>query len=142
MTKEEFAEEAMGIMFADSSTTSTTLTYLLYAISRPKHRHIQQRLREEMRNTPDEIISLRNLPYLNAVFKEMFRLYLTIISTLPRIFHEPLIIEVVRACPMNHCWNAELCASEEFGSFLRTFALLAWPMADKYPGDGGGIDAI
>lgn len=33
LTKEELVEEAMGIMFASSGTTSMTLTYLLYALS-------------------------------------------------------------------------------------------------------------
>jgi len=93
LNNEEFVEEAMGIMFAGSGTTSSTLTYLLYAISRPENRAVQERLREEIQSTTDQIDAIRNLPYLNAVIKETFRLYPTIISTLPRTLDEPLTLE-------------------------------------------------
>ncbi|KAK1990513.1 cytochrome P450 [Colletotrichum falcatum] len=90
LTNEELVEEAMGIMFAGSGTTSTTLTYMLYALSKPENAHIQRRLRDEVRGLPDNVIALRNCTYVNAVIKETFRLYPTIISTLPRILTEPL----------------------------------------------------
>jgi cytochrome P450 len=89
LSNEELVEEAMGIMFAGSGTTSTTLAYMLYALSLPENVHIQQRLREEVLALPDEVIALRNSPYVNAVIKETFRVYPTIISTLPRILTEP-----------------------------------------------------
>lgn len=82
LVEEEIVEKAIGIMFAGSGTTSTTLTYLLYAISRPENRHIQQRLREELKTVPNNITSIRNLPFMNAIIKETFHLYLTIFSTL------------------------------------------------------------
>lgn len=93
LVKEEIVEESMGLMFAGSGTTSTTLIYLLYALSRPENHQIQQSLREEVRNASDDLITIKNLPYLNAVIKEAFRLYPTIISTLPRVLDEPLEVE-------------------------------------------------
>ncbi|KAL3449621.1 cytochrome P450 [Aspergillus insuetus] len=81
-------------MFAGSGTTSTTLTYLLYAISSPENAAIQNRLREEVLSLPtNDTLALRNSAYINAVIKETFRLYPTIISTLPRIVTEPFQIE-------------------------------------------------
>lgn len=89
LTKDELVEEAMGIMFAGSGTTSTTLTYLLYAISLPENAAIQNKLREEVLSLPaDDMLALRNNSYVNAVIKETFRLFPTIISTLPRIVTE------------------------------------------------------
>lgn len=93
LTRDELVEESMGIMFAGSGTTSITLTYLLYALSRSENQHIQQRLQQELTNASDDIATIKALPFLNAVIKETFRLYPTIISTLPRVLSEPITIE-------------------------------------------------
>jgi cytochrome P450 len=94
LSHDEFVEEAMGMMFAGSGTTSSTLTYLLYAISTPENLHIQRTLREEVLAVEEgDMVKLRNNPYLNAVINETFRLYPTIISTLPRVLLEPLQVE-------------------------------------------------
>lgn len=91
LTYDEIHEEAMGIMFAGSGTTSTTLTYLLYALSRPFNKHVQEKLRGEIASLPEnDITVLRLNPYVNAVIKEAFRLYPTIISTLPRVLGKPI----------------------------------------------------
>lgn len=88
---EEILEEGMGVMFAGSGTTSTTLTYLLYALSCPINEEAQRTLRNEVADLPENnIISLRKSPYVNAVIKETFRLYPTIISTLPRVLKKPV----------------------------------------------------
>lgn len=91
LSHEELIEEAMGYMFAGSGTTSSTLTYLLYAISLPENLHVQERLRDTIKTIPaDDVTAMRQDPYLNAVIKETFRLFPTIVSTLPRILLEPL----------------------------------------------------
>jgi cytochrome P450 len=96
LTNEELVEEAMGIMFAGSGTTSTTLTYLLYALSCPENSTVQARLREEILSLPvGDTLALRNCAYINAVIKETFRRYPTIISTLPRIVNEPFQMESI-----------------------------------------------
>lgn len=94
LSEAEFVEEAMGIMLAGSGTTSSTLTYLLYAISLPQNQHVQDRLREEVMalSVTDDLAELRSAPYLNAVIKETLRLYPTIISTLPRVLDQPVFV--------------------------------------------------
>ena len=91
----------MGIMLAGSGTTSSTFTYLLYALSLPQNQRVQKRLREELLavSSKDDLAELRGLPYLNAVIKETMRLYPTIISTLPRILDQPLHISGIELPP-------------------------------------------
>ncbi|KAH3960968.1 hypothetical protein HBI56_210910 [Parastagonospora nodorum] len=97
LSHEELIEEAMGYMFAGSGTTSSTLTYLLYAISLPKNLDIQERLREAVQKLPaDDVTTIRQDPYVNAVIKETFRLFPTIVSTLPRLLLEPLQLDEYR----------------------------------------------
>jgi Cytochrome P450 len=71
VNREELVEEAMGIMsvnrgcsssrnlisfrFAGSGTTSTTLVYMLYALSRPSGQSVQEKLRQELENVPDSL---------------------------------------------------------------------------------------
>lgn len=90
LSTEELVEESMGYMFAGSGTTSTTLTYMLYALARPENAEIQRKLRDEVNGLPDEVLALRNSQYVNAIIKETFRLYPTIMSTLPRVAKEPV----------------------------------------------------
>ena len=91
LTHDELVEEAMGVMFAGSGTTSSTLAYMLYALSYPGNEGVQVTLRDEiMHLPPHDIVALRNSPYVNAVIKETFRLFPTIVSTLPRLLGEPL----------------------------------------------------
>lgn len=101
LSEAEFVEEAMGIMLAGSGTTSSTLTYLLYAISQSEHQHVQDRLREEVTGLSgtDHLAQLRGAQYLNAVIKETMRLYPTIISTLPRILDHPIYINGLELPP-------------------------------------------
>ena len=88
----EVIEESMGIAFAGSGTTSTTLVYILYAMARPESEHRQLKLHEEVKMAGDSLQEVKDLPYLNAVIKETMRLYPTIISTLPRILDSQLAV--------------------------------------------------
>lgn len=88
LTKEEVLEEVMGLTFAGSGTTSTTLTYLVYSLARDAT--LQDQLREELRAVPESLLELQSLPLLNAIIKETFRMYPTIMSTLPRVLDHPL----------------------------------------------------
>lgn len=101
LSEAEFVEEAMGIMLAGSGTTSSTLTYILYVISLPRNKHVQERLREEILSVSNtnNLAALREAPYLNAVIKETMRLYPTIISTLPRILDQPIYIDGMELPP-------------------------------------------
>lgn len=91
LTEDEAIEEAMGLAFAGSGTTSSTLLYLFYTLSRPENRHIQDKLREELQSVGSKLGEVKDLTYLNNVIKETMRLYPTIISTLPRVLDNPLI---------------------------------------------------
>lgn len=90
LSEDEAIEEAMGLAFAGSGTTSSTLIYLFYILSKPENRHMQLKLREELQAAGHKLVEVKDLPYLNAVIKETMRLYPTIISTLPRVLDLPL----------------------------------------------------
>ncbi|KEF58698.1 uncharacterized protein A1O9_06624 [Exophiala aquamarina CBS 119918] len=90
LSEDEAIEEAMGLFFAGSGTTSSTLLYLFYTLSRPQNRHMQHKLRKELQNTGCKLAEVKDLPYLNAVIKETMRLYPTIIGTLPRVLDLPI----------------------------------------------------
>lgn len=90
LNEDEAIEEAMGLAFAGSGTTSSTLLYLFYTLSRPQNRQVQCKLREELQNAGCKLAEVKDLPYLNAVIKETMRLYPTIIGTLPRVLDLPL----------------------------------------------------
>lgn len=92
MTEEEAVEEAMGLMFAGSRTTSTTLAYLIYCLASAED--IQSQLREELQALGEDptISNVKDLPLLNAVIKETMRLHPTIFSTLPRVLDSPICI--------------------------------------------------
>ncbi|KAF4343784.1 fc receptor [Fusarium beomiforme] len=93
LTHEELVEEAMGYMFAGSGTTSSTLTYLLYELSKRENSSTQERLRAEvLAIADDDILAIRNNAYINAIIKETMRLHPTIISTIPRQLTEPLTL--------------------------------------------------
>ncbi|KAI9722768.1 MAG: hypothetical protein M1828_004464 [Chrysothrix sp. TS-e1954] len=77
--------DAAVLLIAGSETVSSTLTFVFYHLaSNPVH---CKRLREEIK-TPLESLSskdLQNLPYLNAIINEAFRLYPPNPSTVPRV---------------------------------------------------------
>jgi cytochrome P450 len=85
LTEDEAIEEAMGLAFAGSGTTATTILYVLYHLSRPENRGMQLRLREELLSTGTKYSKISDLKYLSAVIKEAMRLNPSLIGTLPRV---------------------------------------------------------
>ena len=90
LTHDELIEEFMSLTFAGSGTTSTTLAYLIFELANDPS--LQNRLRDELNTVDGSLTALRRLPLLNAVIKETFRLYPSIISTLPRMLTRALDI--------------------------------------------------
>ena len=81
LTEAEAIEEFMGLAFAGSGTTATTILFIFYHLSRPENRAMQLRLREELCSNSDTT----DLPYLSAVIKEAMRLNPALIGSLPRV---------------------------------------------------------
>ncbi|PCH40720.1 cytochrome P450 [Wolfiporia cocos MD-104 SS10] len=89
MTDQDVISEGMGHLIAGVDTSSTTLSYLFWELSRRSD--IMQRLQTELddampdrRVIPDAQV-LGKLPYLNAFMKEGFRLYGAAPSLLERV---------------------------------------------------------
>ncbi|KAL1746232.1 cytochrome P450 [Schizophyllum fasciatum] len=89
MPDNDIISEAMGHMIAGSDTTSTTLSYFFWELSRRSD--MMQKLRAELEDAmPDsmaipDISVLQSLPYLNAFIKEGLRIYGAAPSLLERV---------------------------------------------------------
>ena len=80
LTDEEIIANITLILFAGYHTTSTTLTFATYSLA--TNSHVQERVREEIRDALANSKSgeldydtLNNLPYLDAVINETLRMY-------------------------------------------------------------------
>lgn len=76
MSDRQARDEAMTMLLAGHETTALTITYALYALS--GNPACEARLREELSqlgSTPPTPEDLPRLPYLDAVVKEVLRLY-------------------------------------------------------------------
>ncbi|KAJ0384978.1 hypothetical protein COL922a_007258 [Colletotrichum nupharicola] len=80
----DIASECADHFLAGIDTTSDTLMYLIWALSRKEHRVFQDKLRNEVVNLPPDSLNEHGLPkaeasdkcqYLNAIIKETLRLY-------------------------------------------------------------------
>ncbi|KAM0442364.1 hypothetical protein ACHAQK_004704 [Fusarium lateritium] len=76
------ASECMDHMLAGIETTGDALCFLMWQISQPGYRFIQEKLRDEFRENPE--IPLDQLVYLEAVAKEGLRVFPSIPMSLPR----------------------------------------------------------
>jgi cytochrome P450 len=76
--------EAHGLIIAGSDTTAITLSYLIWAVtSRPT---LMKQLQDEVERLPTDFSEahVEQLPILNAVIEETFRLYGAAPGGLPR----------------------------------------------------------
>ncbi|KAF5576833.1 phenol 2-monooxygenase [Fusarium pseudoanthophilum] len=85
LSDDEIRAEAQAYIVAGSDTTATTLTYLIYSVSR--HADVRQKLVKELMGLADDFghNDLRDLPYLNNVIDETLRLYAAVPAALPRV---------------------------------------------------------
>ncbi|KAJ5952237.1 uncharacterized protein N7479_010650 [Penicillium vulpinum] len=89
----DIAAECADHLLAGIDTTSDTLMFLIWALSRPENKVFQEKVIEEVCNIPEESLnsdgiprvdSNDKLPYLDAVIKETLRLYAPLPGSEPR----------------------------------------------------------
>lgn len=89
---EGLINQSKTFLAAGHDTSATAMTWGMYLLSQPRYAHIQSRLREEIRShlpSPESGVEVQadmldKLPYLDAVSKEILRLYAPI-PTIGRI---------------------------------------------------------
>jgi cytochrome P450 len=95
----EIASECADHLLAGIDTTADTLMFMIWALSLPKHKHHQEKLRREIMTVqvgehgvpaPKDLILL---PYLNAVIRETLRLYAPIPTYEPRSLPVDTVID-------------------------------------------------
>lgn len=82
LTTIQMAAECMDHMAAGIDTTGDSLCFLMHELSLPRSQHIQEKLRQEIKQHPNA--KLDELLYLDAVVKEGLRLFAPIPMSLPR----------------------------------------------------------
>ncbi|XP_016989912.1 probable cytochrome P450 311a1 [Drosophila rhopaloa] len=85
LSRKEIRDEVNTFVFAGVDTTTASMSFVLYALA--KYPETQSRLRKELQELPLDGLSdpdsLSELPYLEALIKEVLRLY-TIVPTTGR----------------------------------------------------------
>lgn len=79
----QVAAECKDHMAAGIDTTGDGLCFLMWELSQPHNRHVQERLHHEVKQVSADT-SLEDLPYLDAVIKEALRLAPPIPMSFPR----------------------------------------------------------
>ncbi|EME82578.1 uncharacterized protein MYCFIDRAFT_33596 [Pseudocercospora fijiensis CIRAD86] len=98
----EIASECADHFLAGIDTTSDTLMFLIWALSRPGNEGIQQKIIDEARSVPESDLDQYGAPtveaadklrYLDAVIKETLRLYAPLPASEPRCADIEMIID-------------------------------------------------
>ncbi|KAJ5775570.1 uncharacterized protein N7511_000581 [Penicillium nucicola] len=89
----EIAAECADHLLAGVDTTSDTLMFLIWSLSRPEHKKFQEKLIEEVQKLPEEDLNSEGIPttkasanlvYVDAVITETLRLYAPLPGSEPR----------------------------------------------------------
>ena len=121
----DIASECADHLLAGIDTTSDTLMFLIWSLSRPEHIKFQEKLIEEVQNIPKENLNSEEIPtteasakliYVDAVIKETLRLYAPLPGSEPRSLPVSKIIDgyavpartVVSMSPYSLHRNAEV----------------------------------
>lgn len=98
----DIASECADHLLAGIDTTSDTLMFLIWALSRPENRQFQEKLIQEVRQIPAEALNAAGIPraeicdkllYVDAVIKETLRLYAPLPGSEPRSLPTPITID-------------------------------------------------
>jgi cytochrome P450 len=98
----EVASEAADHLLAGVDTTSDTLMFLIWALSLPENAHFQEKLVAEVSALPASALDSKGIPtaeatgkltYLDAVIKEILRLYAPLPASEPRSLPVDTIID-------------------------------------------------
>ncbi|OKL61118.1 hypothetical protein UA08_03098 [Talaromyces atroroseus] len=98
----DIASECADHLLAGIDTTSDTLMFLIWSLSRREHRDFQKRLIQEVRDMSTESINsdgvpmvdkTDNLPYVDAVIKETLRLFAPLPGSEPRSLSQSSTID-------------------------------------------------
>lgn len=98
----DIASECADHLLAGIDTTSDTLMFLIWSLSRPGNREFQEKLINEVRQIPDDALNAAGipradicdkLPYVDAVIKETLRLYAPLPGSEPRSLPSPISID-------------------------------------------------
>lgn len=101
----DIASECSDHLLAGIDTTSDTLMFLIWALSRPQNRKYQDTLAREARSIPDTDLNAAGnptveaadrLPYLDAVIKETLRIYAPLPASEPRSPPKDVVIDGYR----------------------------------------------
>lgn len=89
MKDQELRDELMTLMLAGHETTATAIAWGLYWVH--LYPEIRAKLRAEIASLGENpgAMAIANLPYLDAVCKEILRIYAVVILTFPRTVIEP-----------------------------------------------------
>lgn len=82
LTRMQMAAECMDHMAAGIETTGDVLCWLMWQLSLPESKGMQERLHQELRDSAESAYD--TLPYLHAVLKEGLRMFPSIPMSLPR----------------------------------------------------------
>ncbi|KAJ5557130.1 hypothetical protein N7494_001045 [Penicillium frequentans] len=89
----DIAAECADHLLAGIDTTSDTLMFLIWSLSRPEHKEFQEKLIDEVSGIPEENLNSKGIPttetsakllYVDAIIKETLRLYAPLPGSEPR----------------------------------------------------------
>jgi hypothetical protein len=98
----ELASEVADHLLAGIDTTSDSLLFLIWALSRPQNAHFQQQLINELNTMKEDDLDTNQIPtveacdklkFLDAVIKETLRLYAPLPASEPRLCREDTAID-------------------------------------------------
>jgi len=148
---EDLVHQSKTLLGAGHETSATAVTWGIYLLSQPRYAHIQNRLRDEIRaNLPSpasgmEVTAdlLDRLPYLDAVSKEIMRVYspVPLVGRITQQDTDLLGVNIPKGTPVRlHMWAMNQ-ARQFWGEDGHEFNPERW-LAGKERANGGATDSL